>query len=140
VTNEPHINVKKVLIFPSTATTSAARKSRAEILAPSPAIKHNGRGTTALKRLVYQESRRAPLSTTARLCLNTREWIAVIAEQVAPKKMPSVEAFAPSRKTPTKKPRVTMVHATRMQREGRVLRMTEEMATVKGRTRPRATW
>jgi hypothetical protein len=86
VINGPYINVENVLSFSSTATTSAAPKSRAEILVPSPAIKHKGRSKIALKRLVYQESRRAPLSTTARLCLITTEWIAVIAELVILKK------------------------------------------------------
>jgi hypothetical protein len=42
--------------------------------------------------------------------------------------------------TPMKKPIVTIRHEERMRREGRACRRRKEVKTVKGRTKPRATW
>jgi hypothetical protein len=72
--------------------------------------------------------------------LITTECVAVIAEEATPNIMPMAETEAPSRKTPTKKPRVTSAQERRMRREGRECRKIREVQTVKGRTSPRATW
>jgi hypothetical protein len=70
----------------------------------------------------------------------TTEWVAVMAEEATPNMMPTAETEVPSRKTPTKKPRVTSEQERRMRSEGRECRKTREVQTVKGRTSPRATW
>lgn len=54
--------------------------------------------------------------------------------------MPTEETVVPSRKTPTKNPSVTMLHAKRMRREGDDLNAISEVTTVNGKTSPRATW
>jgi len=80
---------------------------------------------------------RALPPTTFKLCLMTTEWVAVIAELATPNPTPIQERIAPSKKTPTKKPRVTRPQQRRMRREGREWRKMKEVQTVNGRTRPR---
>jgi len=63
-----------------------------------------------------------------------------MAEDAMPKVIPRLETYVPSRKTPTKKPAVTIKHEKRMWRDGRVCKKKYEVVTVRGRTRPRATW
>jgi len=139
VTREPHRNVDKGLILPSRFAAISPLK-RSMMPEPSPNRMQSGRRMMALQRLVYQERRRALPSTTLRACLITTECVAVITELATPKLMPIKETDVPSRKTPTKKPSVTTEQATRMSSEGRVCRTKKDVATVKGRTRPRATW
>jgi len=99
-----------------------------------------GARTTALRRLVYQDSRRALPLTTFRLCFITTEWRAVITELATPNEMPVIETTVPSRNTPMKKPTVTTEQARIMNNEGLVWRKTYEVVTVKGSKSPRATW
>lgn len=70
----------------------------------------------------------------------TTEWMAVIIELMTPKVTPIAETSVPSRKTPMKKPVVTKKHAKRTRRDGREWSTKREVQTVKGRTRPLATW
>ena len=60
-------------------------------------------------------------------------------ELATPKKTPTPETLVPSRKTPTKKPRVTRLHAKSTRNDGRAWRKIKDTATVNGRTNPRAT-
>ena len=99
-----------------------------------------GARAIALSRFVYQESRSALPFTTFRLCLMTTECMAVIMDEVTPKKMPLGDTGVPSRNTPMKKPSVTIPHEASTLSDGREWRTTQEVTTVKGRTRPRATW
>jgi hypothetical protein len=100
----------------------------------------SGAKSAALRRFVYHDRESALPPTTFKLCLMTTEWVAVSAELATPKPTPIQERGVPSRKTPTKKPQVTRPQQRRMRREGREWRKMKEVQTVKGRTRPRATW
>lgn len=140
---EPQMKVAKGLIAPSTlgiSPISSAPKRRFHTPGPSPANKTIGASTPALRRLVYHESRRALPSTTVRLCLITTECMAVIAELATPNPIPTSDNGVPSRNTPTKNPSVTTEHEIRIRRDGRECRTMKEVQTVKGKTRPRATW
>lgn len=139
VIKEPHTKVLSGLIPAPTSGTFSIPKKSSITPGPSPAKTQMGRRTTALRRLVYQESKSALPSTTFRLCLITTECMAVMAELATPKLIPTSDRGVPSRKTPTKKPRVTMEHETRMRSDGRDCRIKKEVQTVKGRTSPRAT-
>ena len=114
---------------------------RSEVIAgTSPATIMTGIKTTALHRFVYHDKWRALPFTTSKLRLITTEWIAVIIELITPKVTPREETSVPSKKTPTKKPMVTNKQAQRIRRDGRKWRAKNEVKTVKGKTRPRATW
>jgi hypothetical protein len=137
---EPHRNVLNGLSPPPTVKTSLAPKNNSTTCGPSPASNTSGANTTVLSRFVYHESNRVLPPTTLRLCLITTECIAVIAELATPNPTPTRDNGVPSRKTPMKKPSVTMEQEMRMRREGRACNTMKEVQTVKGRTRPRATW
>ena len=124
--------------LPAEARSSVPNKSLT-ILGPSPARRDSGSRMKLLRRLVYQERRRALPSTTFKLCLMTTECKEVIMELATPKKMPTNDMGMASKKTPTKNPMVTTVQATRIRSDGRVWRTKKDIPTVKGRTRPRAT-
>lgn len=140
VINEPHMYVWKALILSLLVGERSSVPNKSEITpGPSPARRDNGRSMKLLKRLVYQERRRALPSTTFKLCLMTTEWKAVMMELATPKKMPTNDMGLASKKTPMKNPMVTTVQATRIRSDGRLWRTTKDTPTVKGRTRPRAT-
>jgi hypothetical protein len=122
------------------AEEGADSAKRAAIAGASPAITITGTRVIALYRLVYHDRWRALPFTTSKLRLITTEWIAVIIELRTPKVMPSNETSVPSKKTPTKKPRVTNRQAKRIRRDGREWSAKKEVQTVKGKTMPRATW
>ena len=107
---------------------------------PSPASRRIGKSTTALSEFMYQDRASALPLTALRLCLMTTECMAVIMDEVTPKKMPLGDTGVPSRNTPMKKPSVTIPHEASTLSDGREWRTTQEVTTVKGRTRPRATW
>lgn len=137
---EPQIKVcKGVMVFGSTSNSVTPKRSL-RTSGPSPAKTRTGASTAALSRLVYHERARALPFTTFRLCLMTTEWIAVMAELATPKLTPTMESVVPSRKTPMKNPKVTVAQQKRMRREGRDESIKKDTHTVKGRTRPRATW
>lgn len=140
VTADPHINVVKALISPGFNVNSSTPNSSIKIPFVSPAMTIRGINTIALSRFVYHDRANADPFTTPKLCLMTTECVAVIAEEVTPKKMPIGDTSVPSRNTPMKKPRVTNAQERRMRREGRVCKTRPEVATVKGNTKPRATW
>lgn len=64
----------------------------------------------------------------------------MIAELIIPNEMPTMEMGIASKKTPMKNPKVTIEQEERMRREGRACRRRYDVPTVRGRTRPRATW
>jgi electron transfer flavoprotein alpha subunit len=116
---------------------------------PSPTTRIKGASTTALRRLLYHARSTAELPTTGRQDLMTTARRAVVKLERTPKNTPMseggmaavVEPFeARSRRTPTKKPAVTSAQAMRTLSEGRAWMRAAEVATVMGRTRPRATW
>lgn len=135
----PRTNVRRDDMLPLSFSSSSTPKKSFNTSGTSPASTMIGRSTNVLSRLVYHDSNNALSLTTGRLCLMMMEWVAVRAELAIPKLMPTTDTFAPSRKTPTKNPRVTMLHAAKILREGRVCRNTNDATTVKGRTNPRAT-
>lgn len=134
------MKVFKGLMEPGATVSSLTLKRSLTISGPSPARRRIGNRTAALSEFMYQDKASALPLTALRLCLMTTECTAVMAELATPKKIPSVETGVPSRKTPMKKPNVTMAQAPKTLREGRAWRTTKETATVNGRTRPRATW
>ena len=137
---EPQIKVcNGVMVFGSTSNSVTPKRSL-RTSGPSPAKIRRGASTAALSRLVYHERARALPFTTFRLCLMTTEWIAVMAELATPKLTPTMESVVPSKKTPMKNPKVTVAQQKRMRREGRDESIRKDTQTVKGRTRPRATW
>lgn len=132
------MNVVNVLISPGAEIFGP--NSSAVTPGSSPARRRRGASTIALSRLVYQERCSALPCTTSRAFLITTECTAVIMELTTPNVTPMTETDVPSRKTPMKKPNVTIEHASRIRNEGRACRMTKDVPTVKGRTMPRATW
>lgn len=83
--------------------------------------------TTALKRMlerrfIYQQSARAELSSSFIAFLMVIAWREVEREDTTPKNTPAGETLTPSRKTPTKNPKVTMPQAERIRNEGRAAR------------------
>lgn len=134
------MNVRKGDIPPSTANSAAVPDSNLSTSGPSPASMTIGARTIALRRLVYQESSNVLPFTTGRAFLMTTECSAVMEELATPKPMPTIDIGVPSRNTPMKNPKVTMEHENRIRRDGREWRRKYEVQTVKGRTRPRATW
>ena len=138
---EPQTKVCKGLMVPGSASNSVTPKRSLRTSGPSPIKMRRGPSTAALSRLEYHESARALPFTTFRLCLMTTEWIAVMAELATPKLTPTTESGVPSRKTPMKNPKVTIAQQRRMRREGGDDEsIKKDTQTVKGRTRPRATW
>lgn len=138
--SEPQRKVERGDMEPGLTRSSSTPKSILNTSPPSPAMNKSGRRIIALSRLVYQDRARALPPTTLRLCLMTTECTAVIAELATPKPTPMRERGVPSRKTPTKKPIVTTPQQRRMRSDGLECRKMNEVQTVKGRTRPRATW
>lgn len=106
----------------------------------SPLMRTTTASTTELRRLVYQHRSSAESLRSLMAFLMTTAWKAVVALLMTPKRTPFAETLTPSRKTPTRKPRVTSAHARRIACEGRAERKKAEVRTVKGRTSPRATW
>lgn len=137
---EPQIKVCKGVMAPGSTSNSVTPKTSLRTSGPSPAKMRRGANTAALSRLVYHERARALPFTTLRLCLMTTECIAVMAELATPKHTPTTERGVPSKKTPMKNPKVTVAQQRRMRREGRDASIKNDTPTVKGRTRPRATW
>lgn len=125
---------------PSFTNSSSTLSRSLTTSVPSPTKRRIGKRRIALRRLVYQESARALPPTTFRLCLITTECKAVMAELATPNPIPRRERGVPSRKTPTKKPMVTRPQQRRMRNEGRECRKMNDVQTVNGRMRPRATW
>jgi hypothetical protein len=80
----------------------------------------NGKSNNALSKLEYQLMDNALPSTTWNPRFITAAWMAVIKELAMPKITPRPETWTLSRKTPTKKPEVTIEHDRRMRRLGRV--------------------
>jgi len=113
---------------------------RAAIAGTSPETTMIGTKAMALYILVYHDRWRALPFTTSKLRLITTEWIAVIIELRTPKVTPINETLVPSKKTPTKKPMVTNKQAESVRRDGREWSTKRDVQTVKGKTRPRATW
>jgi hypothetical protein len=140
VIKDPQMNVCSSLSSPSTEMTSVCPKNNSIIAGTSPANMMSGIIPIALNRLVYHDKFMALPLTTSRLFLMTTLWTAVIAELATPKPTPKRAMGTASRKTPTKKPSVTTEQLSRMRRDGRAERKKQEVRTVKGRTRPRATW
>lgn len=134
------MNFVRMLISPGFNSNSSTPKTNLKIPSVSPARTIRGISTTALNKFVYHDRASADPFTTFKLCLITTECVAVIAEEVTPKKMPIGDTFVPSRNTPMKNPRVTTVHDRRMRKEGLVCKTRPEVATVNGNTSPRATW
>jgi hypothetical protein len=101
-----------------------------------------GNNIIALPRFAYHPNKRAlpPIPGTARERLITTEWTEVSNELRIPHQTPLTEIGVPSSKTPMKKPKVTMVHEKRIEEEGFELSKTSEVSTVKGRSKPLATW
>ena len=137
---EPQMKVCKGEMVFGPPSNSVTPKRSLRTSGPSPAKMRRGASTAALSRLVYHERARALPFTTLRLCLMTTEWIAVMAELATPKLTPIMESGVPSKKTPMKNPKVTVAQQRRMRREGRAESIKKDTQTVKGRTRPRATW
>jgi hypothetical protein len=65
---------------------------------------------------------------------------AVMAEDAMPNVIPRPETYVLSRNTPTKKPAVTIKHEKSIRMDGRACKKIYDVTTVRGRTRPRATW
>jgi hypothetical protein len=135
---EPTTKVRRGDMALGGVTSSSKSKSSFITLFPSPMMIIGAR-TNMLRRLVYHERRIVLPLTTLRLCLMTTECVAVIVELATPNTTPLREIVVPSRKTPQKKPTVTMTQEKRMRKDGRVCRTTPETPTVNGRTSPRAT-
>lgn len=108
---EPQMNVENTsgVLTVNSLTTSGH----------SPAKKTTKINMPELSRFVYQLRSRALPPRNAIAFLMTTACTAVTALLATPKKTPVRETATPSRNTPTKKPSVTMLQATRMKREGR---------------------
>lgn len=120
VINEPQRNVVNGVIVSSGRKSSSKPKRSSVIAGTSPTTKIMGTSKIALKTLEYHDNAKALPLTTLRLCLITTECTAAMAELATPKKTPVIEIGVLSRKTPTKKPKVTSVHARRISKDGRV--------------------
>lgn len=118
VISDPHIKV------PKAPSTPSAPNSSFEISGTSPMMTISGTSTPTLSRFVYQLKWSALPPTTSRAFFITTEWTAVTLEEITPRETPIMERGTESRKTPTKKPRVTIPQAPRMEREGRECRNT----------------
>jgi len=137
---DPNKNLRKAVISPAVFTELSAPLSNLIIAGPSPTSIDNGPSAMALNRFVYQDNANALPLTTLRLFLITTEWSAVMAELTIPDQIPTGDRGVPSRNIPTKNPTVTIAQATRMRGDGRACSSKKDVATVKGRIRPRATW
>lgn len=115
--SEPQTKVLNGLILPTSAI--GALNISFKTSGPSPAKMRIGASKMALREFMYQDKARALPLTTLRLCLMTTECMAVMAELATPNKTPATETGVPSKKTPIKKPKVTMRHAKRILRDGR---------------------
>jgi hypothetical protein len=89
----------------------------------SPRIMTNGKSNNALSKLEYQLMDNALPSTTWNPRFITAACRALIKELAMPKRIPGPEICTLSRKTPTKKPEVTIEHDRRMRRLGRARSM-----------------
>jgi len=137
VTIDPKTKVRRGLIAPIMPTSSP--KSRSRISGPSPASRTTGIKTTEHRRLVYQLKCNAFPLTISRLFLMTTACNAVTALLPTPNATPTEDTDTPSIKMPMRNPRVTIEQDKRMSVEGLEWRNKYDMATVIGRTRPRAT-
>lgn len=139
VISVPH---KKVRSFPDPASGPATVGANNNFVTSgiSPATNTSGTRIVVLKRFVYQLKCIALPLTTSNAFLITTECMAVMAEDTTPNETPTIDMGMASKKTPMKNPRVTMVHEKSMRSDGRAWRNRYEVPTVKGRTRPRATW
>lgn len=99
---------------------SARPERRSKTAGPSPRMMMNGMSNTELSRLEYQLMDSALPSTTSKPRFMTAACRALSKELDAPKKMPRLETWVPSRKTPVKKPEVTTEHDNKMRKLGRV--------------------
>ena len=101
-----------------------------------------GSNMTALPKFVYHPNQSAlpPTPGTLRERLITTEWTEVSNELRTPHQTPLMEIGVPSSRTPMKNPKVTIKHENRIDKEGFELRKTSEVSTVKGRSKPLATW
>lgn len=136
--NEPHMNVLKAFPWPKNISMRSGI---------SPAKITQGTMTIADSKLLYHARSIALPFTTSKLLLMTTACKAVVHDERVPKRMPSgVVLDKPeddaerSKTTPMRKPNVTVATPRRMRSEGRECSINEERMTVKGRTRPRATW
>lgn len=134
---EPHINVAKGELGPC-----CSPKRRCKTPGASPTRTIIGNNMMALPRFEYHPNTMALPSTPGivRERLITTEWTEVSNELRTPHQTPLIEIGVPSSKTPMKNPKVTMVHENRIDDEGFELRRTSEVSTVKGRSKPLATW
>jgi hypothetical protein len=89
---------------------------------PSPMMT-NGMSKRELSRLEYQLMDNALPSTTSNPRFITAACMAVIKELNMPKNIPRLETCTWSRKTPTKKPKVTVAHDKIMRGLGRARSM-----------------
>ena len=105
VATEPMTNVQN---------PSARPERRSSTAGPSPRTMMNGTSSTELSRLEYQLMDSALPSTTLKPRFITAACSALSRELEAPKKTPRPETWVPSRKTPAKKPEVTIEHENRM--------------------------
>jgi len=137
VSKEPHINVTKGELEPCCSPNKRCKTPGA-----SPTSTMIGNNNTALPRFEYHPNKMALPSTpgTVRERLITTECTEVSSELRTPHQTPLIEIGVPSSKTPMKNPKVTTVHENRMEDEGFELRKTSEVRTVKGRSKPLATW
>jgi len=131
---------RKVLRGDIAVVEGPVSEKRAVIAGISPAMMITGIKAMALYRFVYHDKWRALPFTTSKLRLITTEWTAVIIELTTPNVTPIIETLVPSKKTPTKKPMVTNKQAKSVRRDGREWSTKRDVQTVKGKTRPRATW
>lgn len=101
-----------------------------------------GNNITALPKFVYHANKTAlpPIPGTESERLITTEWMELSNELRTPHQTPLIEIEVPSSSTPMKNPNVIMVHEERIDRDGFELRKTSEVSTVKGRSKPLATW
>lgn len=130
---DPYVKVDKIPV-------SLGEVRSCNVFGPSPTATESARTMRLLSKLLYHPTFSALLSSSFMAFLITTAWTAVIALLATPKKMPAGETCTPSRKTPMRKPKVTMEHARRTSTDGRAARKTKEVRTVKGSTSPRATW
>lgn len=115
VIRDPHINVVRVSELPEKSSTTPGT---------SPASTTTPERMTEDKRLVYQHKSRAESPSSLIAFLITTACRAVVALLTTPKNTPFIETLTPSKKTPTKKPRVTIAHAKNMETDGRAERKT----------------
>jgi hypothetical protein len=134
--------------FPRSVLEAVVKNSTALVVSSTPM---RGRIITNVRILEYQARSMTLFLTVARDCLITTTCIAVLALLARPKKIPSGvnprtfhDAEGDERpgigRIPRRNPRVTTAHAKRIFVDGREERKMRDARTVKGRTRPRATW